>query len=224
VPSAALVARRAALVELDGFDPGLRFGEDVDLAWRAIAAGWQVRYAPELEVRHPPRPTLRARARQHFQYGSSAAALAVRHPESVAPLRPTRMVVAMALLAAGSPGAALLAAGTITAVAARHQPAGPVRRAVARLAVDGQLRAGRELGRAVSREWLPLAALAIAHGGRPRRFALTALAIDLAAATTADPTGAPVNSPLRLLDNAAYSAGVWRGAITHRSPAALLPS
>jgi len=223
VPSAALVARRAALAELDGFDPGLRFGEDVDLAWRAVAAGMQVRYAPEVEVRHPPRPTLRARARQHFDYGSSAAALTGRHPASVAPLRPSRMVAAVALLAAGSPGAALLAAGAVTAVAARRQPAGPVRRTVARLAVEGQLRAGRELGRAVSREWLPLAALAVAHGGRPRRFALTALAIDLAASTAPEPLQAPINSALRLLDNAAYTAGVWRGAITHRSPGPLLP-
>jgi mycofactocin system glycosyltransferase len=221
VPSAALVARRAALEQLGGFDASLRFGEDVDLAWRAVAAGWEVRYSPELAVRHPPRATLRARARQHFGYGSSAAALDRRHPGAVVPLRPNRMLLPSALLAAGLPGAALLASGAIAAMAVRRQDR-PLRRAVAALAVEGQLEAGRQLGRAVAREWLPLAALAIARGGRARRFALTALAIDLAAATAAEPS--PVNAALRLLDDAAYSAGVWRGAIAHRSVGPLLPS
>jgi len=40
VPSAALVARREALGS--GFAEALRTGEDVDLIWRACAAGWQV--------------------------------------------------------------------------------------------------------------------------------------------------------------------------------------
>jgi mycofactocin system glycosyltransferase len=243
VPSAALVARRAALEELGGFDASLRFGEDVDLAWRAVDAGWEVRYAPELVVRHPPRATLGARARQHFGYGSSAAALDRRHPGAVVPLRPSRMMVPSALLAAGFPVSALLSSAAISSLAVRRRPGGPaasqdrpprgartddagaghdrtLRRAVADLAVEAQLGAGRQLGRAVAREWLPLAALALARGGRARRFALTALAIDLAAATAAEPS--PVNAALRLLDDAAYSAGVWRGAIAHRSPAALL--
>ena len=46
VPTAALVVRRAALVQGAGagsvFDPALRWGEDVDLVWRLHAAGWRI--------------------------------------------------------------------------------------------------------------------------------------------------------------------------------------
>ena len=45
VPTAALLARRAALVQSAGpdgvFDPSLRRGEDVDLVWRLHEAGWR---------------------------------------------------------------------------------------------------------------------------------------------------------------------------------------
>src|SRR5207248_57510 len=45
IPSAALLARRTALAEVGGFAEELAVGEDVDLAWRLIDAGWTVRYA-----------------------------------------------------------------------------------------------------------------------------------------------------------------------------------
>src|SRR5260370_30770258 len=45
VPTAALLARCSAIVG-GGFDPGLRYGEDVDLIWRMIAAGWRGRDDP----------------------------------------------------------------------------------------------------------------------------------------------------------------------------------
>ena len=50
VPTAALVVRTAALA--DGFDPDLRVGEDVDLVWRMLVAGWRVRYEPSVTVHH----------------------------------------------------------------------------------------------------------------------------------------------------------------------------
>ena len=53
VPAAALVARRDALLALGGFDESLRFGEDVDLVWRLLAAGHEVRYVTV--PRGPPR-------------------------------------------------------------------------------------------------------------------------------------------------------------------------
>jgi mycofactocin system glycosyltransferase len=223
VPSAALVARRAALVELDGFDDGLRFGEDVDLVWRAVATGWSARYAPEVEVRHPARATVRGRTRQHFEYGTSAAALEQRHPGAAVPLRPSRMMLPAALLAGGSAGGALLAAAAIAAAAASRQSDRRAGLAVARLALGGELAAGRSLARALSREWLPLTLLALARPGRARRFALAALATDVAAATAPDPAAAPANALLRLADNAAYCAGLWRGALSRRSARALLP-
>ena len=41
-----------ALREVDGFDPELRLGEDVDLVWRLDAAGWRCRYEPSVSVFH----------------------------------------------------------------------------------------------------------------------------------------------------------------------------
>ncbi len=262
VPSAALVARRSALAELGGFDEALRVGEDVDLAWRAVAAGWSVRYAPEVEVRHPPRPTLRARARQHFDYGTSAAALERRHPGAAVPLRANRLMLPAALLGAGMPGGALLVgvtiivrttalhsasrggvAGSIAAIAASRRHDGRARTpgampsmkatprradrrvplAVARLALEAEGTGGRELARALARDWLPLTLLLATRRGRVRRLALLALAVDAAVATAPDPAAAPINALLRLADNVAYCAGLWRGALAERSPRAALP-
>ena len=85
VPSAALLARRAALG--DGFDETMRVAEDVDLVWRLAAAGWRVRYEParaRSRTSTPPRPAdwLRRRA----FYGTGAALLAARHGSAVAPV------------------------------------------------------------------------------------------------------------------------------------------
>ena len=78
VPTAALVVRRAALG--DGFDEALRYGEDVDLVWRLVEAGWRVRYDPSVEVGHREPVALADRLRRRFDYGTSAAPLARRHP------------------------------------------------------------------------------------------------------------------------------------------------
>ncbi len=43
-----LLLRRAMLDELGGFDEGFRlYGEDIDLAYRAMRAGWERWYVPE---------------------------------------------------------------------------------------------------------------------------------------------------------------------------------
>ncbi len=87
VPAAAIVCRVDAVRSIGGFDPTLRFGEDVDLVWRLREAGWRCRYEPASEVGHEPRATLREWTRQRIGYGSSAAPLAARHPDALAPLR-----------------------------------------------------------------------------------------------------------------------------------------
>jgi hypothetical protein len=71
VPAAALIVRR----ELAHFDEALRYGEDVDLVRRLRAAGHRVVYEPDVVVEHDER----ARVRRRFLYGTSAAALSVRH-------------------------------------------------------------------------------------------------------------------------------------------------
>ncbi len=48
-----LLLRRAMLDELGGFDEGYRlYGEDIDLQYRAMRAGWERWYVPSAVVRH----------------------------------------------------------------------------------------------------------------------------------------------------------------------------
>jgi len=48
-----LMLRRSMLEELGGFDEGFRlYGEDIDLQYRAMRAGWERWYVPDAVVRH----------------------------------------------------------------------------------------------------------------------------------------------------------------------------
>ena len=115
VPAAALLMRRAALPD-DPFDPALRYGEDVDLIWRLIDAGWRVRYDPSVIVEHEERETLKRR----FKYGTSAAPLKQRHPGKLkhVVIRPWPAAT-LALLAARKPRLAALAYAAQTLLLAR---------------------------------------------------------------------------------------------------------
>jgi hypothetical protein len=234
VPSAAIVSRRTALLELGGFDEDLRFGEDVDLCLRLDGAGWVLRYAPELEVEHRPRHTLRAFAAQRFDYGGSAAALDRRHPGRVAPLVVNRHAAAVLgaavigstrSLRTGGAAAALAVAGSTAVTAAKGESA-PAAAALASLAIRGHAVSGRQLARAIARDWLPLAAAAAVASGRARRAAGLALAIDaLCSLSKSRPASASGRRlALRLLDGGAYSAGLWRGMLHERRIGAALPA
>jgi mycofactocin glycosyltransferase len=90
------------------------------------------------------------------------------------------------------------------------------------LAAGGHLRAGRHVARVLIREWLPATALASLVSRRARRVALTALAVHGMASRAGDARLNPlVHVAMCSLDAAAYSAGVWRGAISERSLAAV---
>ena len=163
VPTAALVCRRSALEALGGFDAALRVGEDVDLVWRAVDAGWTVRYEPAAEVVHRPRPDWSALVRQRSAYGSAAAPLDQRHPGAVAPVELNAWSLAAWLLAVlgGRRGAvAGVGVGVGSALALAPKLRGrmddPVRSALV-LAGGGTLQAGTWLGRSVWRAWLPIA-------------------------------------------------------------------
>ncbi|MEA2394414.1 MAG: hypothetical protein QOJ82_2305 [Solirubrobacteraceae bacterium] len=53
VSGAALMIRAEAFRALGGFPPGFfLYHEDVDIGWRARAAGWRVRFCPRATVRH----------------------------------------------------------------------------------------------------------------------------------------------------------------------------
>ncbi len=231
VPTALVAVSRAGFEEVGGFDTALRYGEDVDLVWRLDAAGASVRYVgDELVAFHPPRRTWPAVARQRFRYGTAAAALDRRHPHAAAPAVVSRWTLGVwALALAGRPVAAGgLAAGTGVALARRlrldDRGAG-----AARLVVEGHLGGARALLAAAVRPWWPVSLLLVACSRRARRLAPLLLVPPVLDLVDRRRRGHPRRlDPIRwlaarLLDDVAYGAGVWAGAIRERSVRALLP-
>lgn len=230
VPSAALLFRREALEALGGFDEDLRVGEDVDVVWRAAAAGWTVRYEPSVVVHHRNRPSWGALGRQRFGYGTSATPLAARHPEVVTPLEiPAWSLAAWAALVLGG-RKGVWPAASVTARAVRRLHEQTAKRGetplveVARMVVRGHVASGHRAAGALRRTWLPLVLAATAWPWG-RRLALAALLVE---PLTSWATRRPDLGPLRwtaatLFSDAAYCAGVWRGAAAGRSTGALRP-
>ncbi|MEV5975225.1 mycofactocin biosynthesis glycosyltransferase MftF [Streptomyces sp. NPDC051921] len=227
VPTAALVVRTAALRALDGFDERLRFGEDVDLVWRLGAAGHQVRYEPASTVLHDPRTRWSAWLRQRVGYGTGAAPLALRHGRAAAPVRMSVWsAAAWAAAALGAPAAgAALATATAVLLPRTLRGTGVPAEESLRLAAGGHLGAGRQFADAVTRTWWPVAVPALLATRRGRWL--------LAAACTRHiddwyRTRPPLDLPrwclLRIADDLAYGAGVWRGAVRHRTLRPFLPA
>jgi mycofactocin system glycosyltransferase len=226
VPAAALVVRTAAAGE--GFAAGMPVGEDVDFVWRLAARGWHVRYEPRGTVAHQHRVTLRRWVARRVDYGTSAAPLELRHPGTVPALSMSGWsAAAWAAAITGYPEAGAVIMGTAAVLLARRlagvtSGAWPL---AGRLAGGGTAAAGLLLGRAISRAWWPAAL--------PAAIAVRRLRLPLAALVLAPPVlgwreRRPPMDPARyvaarLLDDAAYSIGVWRGCLRHRTARPLLP-
>jgi mycofactocin glycosyltransferase len=227
VPAAALVLRRSAFEAVGGFDAGMAVGEDVDLVWRLSNAGWTVRYEPSVVVEHPARARPRAWLGQRLAYGSSAGALARRHPDAMRHLVIPRWAVAPWLLAAaGRPRAALLTAAAGTwVVAARLPPAPGARLELLRFVASAQLRIGRQMLDAGWRAYPPLLAGAAVARPQVRRSLAAGLAVSVIADwLTRRPRLDPVRfGALRAADDLAYATGVWLGCIRARTASPLVP-
>ena len=232
VPTACLAVRRHCLELVGGFDESLRYGEDVDLVWRLDEAGWTVRYEPAARVEHPPRRDLPSLLRQRFEYGMSAAPLARRHGQDVAPLAVSPWsFAAWGLLVAGRTGAAsAVIAGSAGVLAKRAGKDRATAGELARLALRGNLLAGSRLAEAVRRAWLPpaLVLLAAVPSPRARRRLAAALMSVLALpliewAAERPPVDLGRWTALRTADDVAYQAGVWAGSVRDRTARALLP-
>jgi mycofactocin system glycosyltransferase len=230
LPSACLVARTEALAH--GFDTDLRVGEDVDLVWRLVAAGHRVRYDPTIEALHDARPTIAGWLGRKFVYGTGGAALAARHGNRLAPavLSPAHAVAAAALLLrrrwAVPVAVAALASGARSVRA--PLPDTPGRDAIAvRLAVRGLVWAVRQESALLLRHWWPAAALAGVRSRNMRRALVSALLVDAMVAVCEPPSDARLGSATlaagRRLDDLAYGAGLWFGALSAQSPRVLLP-
>ncbi|HTW21563.1 MAG TPA: mycofactocin biosynthesis glycosyltransferase MftF [Mycobacteriales bacterium] len=239
VPTAALVVRRSALAAIatrdDVFDPELRYGEDVDLVWRLVGAGWRVRYEPAVVVTHREEGGWRERAVRRFAYGTSAAPLSQRHPEALAPIvvlpLPACVVLAGFLR---RPRLALLA--TIAC-------AGSTSRILARAGLT-ELGTGRTTLRAISATWLsfsryaaqfsmPAVLAVVATPGRsasrsPWLRRIAGVSVLVGAPMVAWRASQPRCSWARfvsgrVVDECSYGAGVYWGCIRRRTFAPLVP-
>ncbi|MGH3003910.1 MAG: glycosyltransferase [Gaiellaceae bacterium] len=85
-----LMLRRAMLEELGGFDEGFRlYGEDIDLAYRAMRAGWERWYVPQATVRHEHKAETDKRwlTRRTLWHWAGIARFVRKHPERLRALR-----------------------------------------------------------------------------------------------------------------------------------------
>lgn len=225
VPAAVLLARRAALT--DGFDESLRIGEDVDLVWRLIEAGWRVRYEPHIVVPHATRSKAGPWLAQRYGYGTSAADLDRRHPGALAPARVSRAVLPVLIAAGlGRPGVALTAGAIVAAVLRQRLPAGPGRTTEAvRLTVTGLGLTAAGLAEAACRAWSPALLAACLVSTRARTLTSLAVYTRLAPARYREQPQLPPLpwAALRLADDLAYAAGLWAGALRGGRLQVLLP-
>lgn len=231
LPSACLVGRTDTLA--DGFDCNLRVGEDVDLVWRLVECGARVRYDPSVCARHDARSTLRGWLGRKAYYGSGGAALAQRHGDRLAPavLTPTYAVAAAALLLRrrwSAPVAAVALAHGWRRIGTRLPASGGTDAVAARLALRGLGWATRQEAALLLRHWWPLSALLAVRCGAVRRALVTALIVDTAVMvveqrSAPEPLGTLTTFAGRRLDDLAYGAGLWWGAVRARSPRVLMP-
>ena len=231
LPSACLVGRTRALA--GAFDESLRVGEDVDLVWRLVAEGHRVRYDPSIEAAHDTRSTLRSWLGRKAFYGTGSAALAPRHGDQLAPaiLTPTYGLAAAALLLRRRWSLPVAAAALAVGTRAIHRALPPTPdspRVATILALRGMGWAVRQESALLLRHWWPAAVAGATASRDVRRAIATAAVVDalVALAERGREAGRP-NAGLflfgRRLDDAAYGAGLWWGAIKARSPQALLP-
>lgn len=228
LPGAFMLARKEALGE--GFTPESRVGEDVDLVWRLVEQGWRVRYEPEAQVWHEHRRTLGEWLGRKVFYGTSAHPLALRHGKAVAPavFAPWSLAVVTATLAQRRWSAPVV--GATTAYAALHisrrlrKSERPLLLG-ASLASRGVLAAQIQTMTLLVRHWWPLAAIAGLYSRRVRRAIVFACVVDaIWEYKRTRPRLDPFRFALaRRMDDMAYGAGVWLGAIKGRSLKCLLP-
>ena len=234
LPSACLVGRVEHLREVGGFDGRMRVGEDVDLVWRLVSAGASVRYDPSRTVYHDTRATVRGWLGRKFVYGTGGATLAARHGDAAAP------AVLNLSMAVGAAAVLLrrrwsLPVAVLTTVASARGLRRSLPRSTQRgvpLAVEV---AARGLGWAVRQEsdllvrhWWPATVAACLVSRSARRAVGTALVLDTALAvrrlqvpwSLREATGLLAGERL---DDLAYGAGLWVGAVRQRSLRCLWP-
>lgn len=228
LPSACLVGRVQALG--GGFSPELRVAEDVDLVWNLIRSGWRVRYEASVAARHEHRTEVLPWLGRKAFYGTGAHELARRHGRNVAPavLTPWSAAMVLALLAQrrwSLPAAGALTAATALRLAGKLDKSPRPVMLAAGLAGQGAVAALSQTSALLLRHWWPLTLVGCMFSRRIRRAAALAAVTDVAVEYVR--TGVELDvvrfAAARRLDDLAYGAGVWAGAIRGRSWGALIP-
>lgn len=229
VTTACVVARRVALEA--GFDGSLRIGEDVDLGWRLVDAGWRVRYEPTAVAHHEHRERPVDWFLRKAVYGSGAQGLAERHPDYIAPAVLAPWSAAFVVLLLVQRRWSWAAAGGVAVVAGvrigrKLRPLDHPYAAGIRLAGAGAVSATAQGMALLLRHWWPAALVACLVSKRARRAVLVSALVDVALEYRRNPAHL---DPLRFgvarrLDDLAYGSGVWWGALRAHSFAALKPA
>jgi mycofactocin system glycosyltransferase len=214
----------------DGFTPTLRVAEDVDLVWRLVERGWRVRYEPRARVAHEHRRAVRTWLARKFLYGTGAATLTRRHGGLAAPavLAPWTAGVLVALAAQRRWSLPVAAGISVVAAVRIARRIGGVRHPYAlatRLTAYGVASAAAQGSALAVRHWWPAFAVASLFSLRARRIVVLSAAADAAVEyIRLRPKLDPLRFSLaRRLDDLAYGAGVWWGAVKARSAAVLAP-
>ena len=227
VPSAALVVRADVVGGGELFDPSLRGGEDVDLVWRLVEAGWDVRYVPESVVAHDGAPSVGAFLTRRAFYGATAGPLARRHGDALAPVQASAWSATVWLLALGRRPVLAAAAQAVSVGVLAGRLRGLVQDPVPvawRIAGGGTARSAAPALGGLARTWSPLLVVGLAFR-RTRRVCATALLVPAAhdrarAAGSLDPVRYAV---LHVADDLAYGVGVWTGCVGARTMRPLVP-
>lgn len=237
VPSATIICRRSALIEVGGFDETLRSGEDVDLCWRLVEAGARLRYEPIALVGHDHRTQLREWFARKAFYGESAAPLSVRHPGKTAPMVVSRWVLLLWMLAATGSRLGYCAAAAIAVLFGRRvanslETVETAPRDVATMTVHGLWGAALQVASAICRHYWPVALIAGVLFRRCRRVVLTAAVLDGLVDWVSRNNSIPEDARrvgflsylvLKRLDDIAYGLGLWTGVVRERHLGALKP-
>lgn len=237
VPSAAIICRRSALLDVGGFDESLASGEDVDLCWRLNEAGARLRYEPIALVAHDHRTELRKWFARKSFYGGSAAPLTIRHPGKTAPLVISGWTLVVWMLVALGSCIGYVASVAVAAITGRRIAKSlssvqtePMEVAV--VAAHGLWSAALQLASAICRHYWPIAMVAAVLSKRCRRVVVVAAVLDGVfdwatrngnADEDTKRIGLLTYILLKRIDDIAYGLGLWTGVVRERHAGALKP-
>lgn len=237
VPSAAIICRRSALLDVGGFDESLVSGEDVDLCWRLNEAGARLRYEPIALVAHDHRTELRKWFARKSFYGGSAAPLTIRHPGKTAPLVISGWTLVVWMLVALGSCIGYVASVAVAAITGRRIAKSlssvhtePMEVAV--VAAHGLWSAALQLASAICRHYWPIAMVAAVLSKRCRRVVVVAAVLDGVfdwatrngnADEDTKRVGLLTYILLKRIDDIAYGLGLWTGVVRERHAGALKP-